>query len=380
MNNASSVISKILRSKGYTDPKFQLYIINEITKNTTLMDIFYKFPQDFINRVSDNKFLDMLLSKSIQEAKTQKEAIPQGDQTNQISPSNSQISQVQTTRPSHAEELSWLYKNADGSRDTEGEDREVINVLPDIDNVYLINHDLVLDLSNDLAIDDCSNLSEGNFQLQFSQYSNISKIEIVNFNIDDNMLEIFPYIYIKIAEINGRCNDSKQNTYFGKLIYTNNGTCGNCGTYIPDIKSCIQVFSNPCVFNKLTISFYDHKSNQINLQKIEIDSITKNDSSMNIKTKYKHNLSKNDDIIIYVFQHSRIDVHQIVVNKIVSDKEFVINNEINDENIEIYRRYLKSNITFRMSEINMPLLTGKEKSNLHLVDLNNLINSKRILK
>ncbi len=386
MNNEIQVIiSKILRSKGFdSEPDALLFMINEIKNNTGLSKLYYENQNEYISKVSNNKFLGMVYDMYVNKTKESKKYADIQDDTHHLSTYPSQINHPPSISPPsstpHHNESSGINIGI-GSNIGIGTHTNVnLNSLPNIDDVYMYMYDLSLDLMNDLVVDDVEQLGIGKYQLQFTQYGNISKIKLISFSLPYNeYIKSLQYIYVKIDEVNGKCYDSKKNNFFGKLVF--HSVSGDNMIYIPDYDSCVQVFSNAVNFNKLSLSYYEKNNKLINLQRIGLDEIKKTEEDyVLIRTEYKHNLKYLENIVLYVIHSDtdRINVHEVTVSKIVNDNEIIIEslsiNDITSENVEMYRRNIKSNITFRMYELNNNLIYKKDKHDINLISLNNVIN------
>jgi len=374
----SKIITKVLMNTGFSNnPDAMLYIINEIKKNRILIESYSINPREFVKKISDERFLTMLYNNYMKLIKEKSNNVVEEDRSDL----KSNITSSPNNNIDNRKKFDWLYKDSDNSENVQKEsfnnDSKVVNILPDIDEVYMLKYDVTLDLLNDLIIDDFEKLNEECiYKLQFTQYGNVSKVQLLSFTLPYNeYIKNLPYIYVKISEINGKCYDSSRNCFFGKLIlnkYDNDNMY-----YISDYNSCVQVFSYPIELNKLSISFFDNKNNILNLQEIKLNEVTPSKNKCIIKTLYKHNLKENEVIVIYLLHDNCIDVIDTSVKSVISENEIEIDMIKKDipNSVEMYRRYLKSNITFRFNEININLLSGKDKTNLHLVQLNNLVNS-----
>ena len=373
-NDPTAIISKILRTRGLdAEPDALLYLLNEIKNNKGLLELYKKNPQEYAMKINDNRFLEMLFNKYSAEKKDKERDKERDRERDKEHDKEHDYDDIKNTISDSRKDLAWLLDNKTNDNYVKT-DSDQTNIFPDIDDIYMYMYDLTLNLTTDLAIDDLDGLNSGNFQLQFIQHGNISKIKINSFTIPYNdYIKSLPYIYVKIAEIKGRCFDSKKNSFFGKLILKSFDE--NYMIYVADYESCIQVFSNPIELNKFSLTFYDNKNQLINLQQIMLSEIDNDKQHLILRTEYNHNLKQGETIVLYVIRDEHIEIHELNIKSILNDKDIVVD-KIKDitENVEMYRRYLPSNITFRLYELNYNLISGKDKNNIHIINLNNMVN------
>ena len=364
-------LSKICNSLGYSTDAL-LYLIKEIRNNKVLIDLCKRNEQKFIENISDVRFIEMLYSRYINDLK--KAEIENSSSSYPSNPSNP------NQYPSNPNNFVYSPSQSDNNTMVYDEliDSEISSddphILPNLSDIFLIDHNLSLNFIDDLAIDDISLIREGMYKLGFDQYGQISKIELnsILFPLND-YLKTLPYIYLKIEELGGKVYDSKRNEYYGKIILKM--TTETNMMYISDNNSCVQVFTNPRKLDKLTLSFYDNKSNLINLQQIFLSEIANDKNKLNIKCEHKHYLKENDEIILSVIDKNQIIMNEINVKKIDNDYLFIVDNTIRNltENTEIYKKYLNGSVSFKFSELNYKLISNRDKENIHLIQLNNII-------
>ena len=381
------IIVKILSNnpKYMEIPNCIPYIMNELLKNEQLNSVFNeRNPSNYISRVSDIRFLDLLYNKYVSENKRDNERETNID--NEKSNYSHNNDNYKTDNNNNNNDISslnnmqWLFKDKDKNNINNDNDNKPLNILPLIDDIYYIDYNLILDFVRDLAVDRKDSLNTAEYKFGFTEFGNISKISINNINLPySKSLYDLPYILVKISEIKGRFYDSKKNNYFGKLILKNDNINNKMLNYITDYESCYQYFYPAISLNNLTISFYSPSGELLNLQEIILDEIIIDENNkIEIKSKNIHNLSINDSVVIYIIKNDIIEVLENSVCNIIDEYKFNIeyseylkNNE--SLSIELYKRYLNANIMFKLNEINYNMISNKDKTKIELVQLTELI-------
>jgi len=135
------------------------------------------------------------------------------------------------------------------------------------------------------------------------------------------VLENESYIYMDFAEFEGDYVTSRRKVY-GKLIREKqNGTFLH---FLPE--NCKKILLSPLNTSHLTVSFYTYDGEPINLQHLDLQSITKNEKEQTIlHTKCAHYLAEGDSLILSNNLGNKIIVEKIKVKHILDKNTYVIN-------------------------------------------------------
>lgn len=393
MSGNSTLMSILLKTPiAVQNPNIVPSLINEIMQMQHLVDLMNKDPVAFQQQVTNSGFLQMIITqiKNKSDPKMKPMSLNETDNTTlgTIGTPGSIInsSDVNSVNSDFAK-MVGLYRSGEmgtSNPDTSQMDfhippseQLVNNVLPNLDQIYLINYELSLDFRTDLENTD-NNKSQ--YSLKFIKFGNISKVKLLSCVIPENdLLMNEPYIYIKIEELGGRCYTSNHDITLGKLILSENKN--GYLHYVPDKNSCVQNFSQPTSLQKFTISFLNFNGKYINLKEISIMKSLKLKKQNKLKfiTLYKHKLSKGETIDIHIYRAREIDSYEVQVETIIDDNTFMVDNvfETLSEHMVILRHSINCSFTFKLYEINWNLLTKKNLQNAQLIRLSQLIDDRR---
>ena len=388
-----SIIMNVLLQTpiAFQSPNLIPSIATEIMQMQHLTDMLNKNPAAFQQQIRNPDFLQMIISQI--KNKSDPKMKPMDLNENSSSQQSQALTPEQTEINSEFMKRIGIY-NGSGVGGGEGlgggvnplfenqmnkfippSDQLINNTLPDLDNVYLIDYNLSLDFRNDLE-----NTSKNRYLLKFHKYGNVSKIKMLTCLIPENdYLSSEPYIYIKIEELGGRCYTSNHDNVFGKLILTENR--GGYLYYKADEDTCIQTFSKPHVFDKLTISFLNYNGKYLNLKEIMIKKTLKLKKQNKLKfvTEYRHRLTQGEEIEIHIYRKSEIDSYNVQVDSVIDERTFTVDNvfDVLTETIKVLKNSVNCCLSFKLYEINWNILTNKNAQNAQLIRLSQLVNDKR---
>ena len=135
------------------------------------------------------------------------------------------------------------------------------------------------------------------------------------------VLEHESYIYMDFAEFEGDYVTSRRKVY-GKLIREKQN--GAFLHFLPE--NCKKILLSPLNTSHLTVSFYTYDGEPINLQHLDLQSITKNEKEQTIlHTKCAHYLSEGDSLILSNNLGNKIIVEKIKVKHILDKNTYIIN-------------------------------------------------------
>jgi hypothetical protein len=135
------------------------------------------------------------------------------------------------------------------------------------------------------------------------------------------VLENESYIYIDFAEFEGDYVTSRRKVY-GKLIRGKQND--SFLHFLPE--NCKKTFILPLNVTNLTVSFYTYDGEPINLQYLDLQSISKNEKGQSVlHTKCAHYLSEGDSLILSNNLGNKIIVEKIKVLEILDKKTYIIN-------------------------------------------------------
>jgi|UniRef100_A0A6C0BJ26 hypothetical protein len=253
----------------------------------------------------------------------------------------------------------------------------IAHMMPDLDQIHLIDYDLTLDFRTDLEI----NQTEKNrYALKFIKFGNLSKVELTSCLIpESDALAREPYLYLKIDELGGRCYMANHDCTFGKMILTENKN--GYLYYQPDRGSCLQTFSQPVALQRLTISFLNYDGKTINLKEIVVDKYVKlkKQNKLKIMTKFKHKLQKGNTLDLQVYFPENIEQYEIQVDEVVDEQTFIVDDTFEklSDKIVLLRHEVNCSFRFKLSEINWNLLTKKNLQNAQMIRLSQLVSERR---
>lgn len=390
MSGNSTLMSILLQTPiAVQNPNIVPSLINEIMQMQHLVDLMNKDPSAFQQQVTNPGFLQMIITqiKNKNDPKMKPMSLNENDNTTSGNPGPLVNSNDANSVSSEFAKMVNLYKNGETSAFNPDmnqmnvhippSEQLVNNVLPNLDQIHLINYDLSLDFRTDLENTD-NNKSQ--YPLKFVKFGNISKVKLLSCLIPENdLLMNEPYIYIKIEELGGRCYTSNHDTTLGKLVLSENKN--GYLHYVPDKNSCVQNFSQPISLQKFTVSFLNFNGKYINLKEISIMKSLKLKKQNKLKfvTLYKHKLSKGDTIDIHIYHAREIDSYEVLVDTVIDDNTFMVDNvfETLSEHMVILRHSINCSFTFKLYEINWNLLTKKNLQNAQLIRLSQLIDNRR---
>lgn len=381
INNGGTLMNMLLQTPvAIQRPELIPALIKEIMQMSHLVDLMNKDPIAFQQQVTNPQFLQMMVTQiqNKSDPKMKPMSLNDTDDRQQIPPmppnGGDPTNVIDYTKMIPMYKTQELDVNQMNIHIPPSE-QLVNNVLPNLDDIHLINYDLSLDFRNDLE-----NVTKNQYAMKFTQFGNISKVELSSCIIPENdMLMNEPYIFLKIEELGGRCYTSNHEVTFGKLILHENKN--GYLHYVPDRESCIQSFSQPTLFNKFTVSFINFNGKYINLKEISIKKTFKLRKSNKIKffTLYKHKLSRGEIIEVHIYQNQEIEMYEIQVEEVVDDYNFIVDNcfEKLSDHICILRQSVNCSFRFKLHEINWNLLTKRNVKNAQLIKLSQLINDRR---
>jgi hypothetical protein len=134
------------------------------------------------------------------------------------------------------------------------------------------------------------------------------------------VLENESYIYLDLAEFEGDYITSRRKV-FGKLIREKQN--GNFLHFLPE--NCKKIFTNHLSLNTFTIGFYTYNGEPINLQHLDLQSITKNDHGQTyLHTKTTHYLAEGDSLTFSHNHGNKVTVDKLKVKQIVDKNTYII--------------------------------------------------------
>lgn len=394
--NISNVLTSILVQTpvAMQNPSMVPNIVGEILQIQHLVDLYSQDPNAFHRQVTDAKFLQMIISqinnKNDPNMKPMNliDDIQTNYPTSNISPEvTTNNGQINTVTDDFTKLLN-IYNQTDISSTDRSPadispagispaDQLVSNVLPDLDQVHLIDYCLCLDFRSDL---DITNTYKSHYPLKFVKYGNISKVELSACLLpESDFLIQEPYIFVKIKELGGRCFTSNHDLTFGKLILIDNKN--GYLHYAPEHGTCVQTFSQPITLQNITLNFLNFNGKSINLNEISIQKSFRLKKQNKIKfiSQYRHKLTKNDIIKIHIYCKTEIDEYEVSVDEIIDDITFTVDNIFDrlTEHIVILRPIINGSFQFKLYEINWDLLTKKNIKNAQLIKLSKLVSDRR---
>lgn len=352
------------------------HIITEIMQMSHLVDLMGKDPIQFQQQVTNPGFLQMILTQI--KNKNDPRMRPMSLIENEKPLEPTQSLQAQTQPLTDYSKILESYKPGDQSTPNLSiTDNLSNNVLPDIEQVHFIDYDVSLDFRTDLEV---SVGTQTQYPLKFVKFGNISKVQMISCLIPENgLLSTEPYIYVKIEELGGKCFTSNHEVTFGKLVLS--GKKNGYLHYTPDFGTCIQNFSQPITVQKFTISFLNYTGKHINLREIGLLNSfkLKKQNKLKFVTLHKHLLTKGDKIEIQFYQTREIDQYEVLVDEVIDDTTFTVDNVFDklSEHIVIMRCDMNCSFIFKLYEINWNLLTKKNLQNAQLIKLSQLVSERR---
>jgi hypothetical protein len=391
----SLVMTAILNTQiAMQNPNLIPAMINEIMQMSHLVDMMNKNPQAFQQTIQAPGFLQMIVN----QIKTKSDPKNKPMDFNETPANGAGLPpapEIPSDDPNSEFQRRLNAYKTGGSEFTSGpgggglnfenslnkyippSEQLVNNTLPDLDVAHLIDYSLCLDFRNDLET-----TAKNRYLLKFHKYGNISKVKLNSCMIPENdYLAKEPYIYVKIEELGGRCYTSNHDCVFGKLVL-----CENRNGYLyykPDEGSCMQVFSQPKVLDKFTLSILNYQGKYLNLREIIINKSLKLKKQNKLKfiTEYKHKLTVDEEIEIHIYRKAEIDSYRVQVDSVLDDQTFTVNNEFEvlTDKIKVLKASVNCSLNFQLSEINWNLLTNKTAQNAQLITLSQLVTAKKPL-
>jgi len=248
------------------------------------------------------------------------------------------------------------------------------NVLPPMEDIYLIDYNLSLDLRND-GISNDNHIPD--YCFQFSRFGNISRVELVSIIVSPHhSLVNEPYLFVNFKEINGRCHLSNGTRTFGKILFMANRE-GSL-VYVPE--ECFQTFSRPIYLDNLTLNFCDSSGIPINIKEIKIARVLKSKSKddLNIESHHQHYLKEGEKIEVQIIKSVEIESYEVEVKEIIDDKTFKIKNDFQQitKQMRIFKTKIDLSLTLKFSEINWFLLNDNNVATSNIIKLSELIKAK----
>lgn len=252
------------------------------------------------------------------------------------------------------------------------------NILPKMDDIYLINYNLGLDARVDSIVDDAHGPE---YVFKFTKFGNISQIELVSFFISSHhSLDRQPFIYVDIKEVAGSYYLKNGKRVFGKLIssWEKNGTIA----FITE--ECMQKFSKPIYLDKLTFTFHDYQGSTINIKEIVLRQVKaeKNEKgepeSLLITCEHDHFLHPSDALDLQVTVGHETISHEVTILSIVDAKQIRINYVLTPKTVvsrkmRLFRTDIILAMTLKFSEINWFTLDDKSFETAQIVKLSNMV-------
>lgn len=420
MGGGGSLMGLLLQTPvAMQNPNLVPLLITEIMQMPHLVDMMEKNPPAFQQQVTNPQFLQMItnLIRNKNDPKMKPMSLVDEPPAGASAGAGMGVGTgTGTTTTDYAKLVAQLSTSSPGGGGASPDinklnlyippsDQLVNNILPDLDQIHLIDYDLCLDFRNDLEA-----TQKSQYPLKFTKFGNISRVELTSCIIPENdLLMNEPYIFVKIEELGGRCYTANHDNTFGKLILTQN--VNGYLHYVPDKGSCIQTFSQPQSFQKFTVSFLNYNGKHMNLKEINIkkavtvskakmtpDETTDETAKKTAKKKaekkaekikfytlYSHKLSVGDIVDIHIYighgqgETPTIESYEVHVESIIDDKSFTVDNVFENltDHMVILRHDISCSFKFRLSEINWYLLTRKNLQNAQLIRLSQLVNERR---
>jgi hypothetical protein len=381
MTDSGKLTSILLQTPlAIQNPNLVPNLINEIMQNQHLMDLMNKDINMFQQQVTNPAFLQMLVTQIRNKNDPKMRPMSLNDSDPPPSGTGGSGNSVIPNVPVNLD-YSKIVAGTEVNQMNQfipPSDQLVNNVLPDLDQIHLIDFDLSLDFRTDL---DMEYKGKNQYPLKFTKFGNISRVELTSCLIPENdLLMDEPYIFVKIEELGGRCYTANHDVTFGKLILAENKN--GYLHYLPDTGSCVQYFSQPTCFQHFTVSFLNYNGKYINLREISISKPLKlkKENKLKFITTYTHKLTPGENIILHIYHKDAIDEYNNVqVDSVVDDKTFTVENvfETLSEHMVILRSTVNCSFKFKLSEINWNLLTKKNIQNAQLIKLSQLVNERR---
>ena len=246
------------------------------------------------------------------------------------------------------------------------------NVLPPMDQIYLIDYNLSLDIRNDSASDE-NHVPE--YIFQFAKFGNISKIELISVIVSNHhqLLEE-SHLFVDIKELSGRCYLHNGKRTFGKIIQMAQKD-GHL-IYVPE--ECVQAFSTPISLDRLTVSICDHRGTPINIREIKVGKLskTRNSDELVVECLHPHYLTEGSKIELQIIKPMEIvSYNNIEVKGVMDDRKFRIKNSFEEltNQMRIFRTNILISLSFKLSEINWFILDNRTVETSQIVKLSQLI-------
>ena len=361
-----------------SNPSIIPALINKIMSMPQMIEKLTTDQNQFRIEISNPSFLQMLITQINNDSNPKNRPMDLSEQAN-IDPNQQQQHiplQLQLQNPMNNNNIQLLNQgqgqNNFGMTMTNVAQSLLDNVLPTLTSLELMDYSVSLLYPNDL-------MEQKGFKyvFKFDKFANISKISLTSLVIEKNIImQNEQCIYVKIDEFQGRCFMSNQQQVFGKMILVEENE--KFLHYRMDYDTCMQVFSNPQIFEHLTISFIMKDGKMFDPTQININkkSKMKSRNELKIETKNKHGLLEGQQIKLQIIKKDEIDEYTVDVKTIENDNIFYIDNvSENDDKftIRIFKVSFFISLSFKFYEINWNQITGKSIQSAQLTKLGQLI-------
>lgn len=248
------------------------------------------------------------------------------------------------------------------------------NVLPRMEEIYMIDYNLSLDIRND-GISNENHTPD--YCFQFAKFGNINRVDLVSIIVSSHHSLINePYLFVNFKELSGRCHLSNGTRTFGKVLFMANRE-GNL-IYVPE--DCFQVFSRPICLDSLTLNFCDSSGIPINIKEIKIARVLKSKSKgeLTIECQQPHFLKVGEKIEVQINVALEIESYDVEVSEIVDDKVFKIKDKFDNitAQMKIFKTKIDLSFTLKFSEVNWFILNDNNVATSNIIRLSELVRSK----
>ncbi len=196
-----------------------------------------------------------------------------------------------------------------------------------------------------------TDITDNSFKLSFREYHNVRSIKLESCVLGNNyLINNEPYLYLCIDELPSNYVIGKQRTnVFGKLLLER--SINGFNVYKPE--NSYKVFDKPMYMNELTVSFYGHDLQKLNLQRMNVKKVCKYEKSnkYELVCNTEHYLSVNDNLIsINTSNPNRIQVSKLNIAEIIDKNRVVLSQPIVlDKNLQFEKIGIRCVLTFRIT-------------------------------